>query len=193
MITPLNKGHSKEISKIHSVALSGDFLPSFGLPFLKAFYEGIIGKPGVYGFGLVKSGKIRGFVVGTKDSNKFFSSALQSNFIKLSFLLILQLIKKPRLLKNVLETFLYPKKDTGPKAELIVIAVDRNYQRKGLGKKLVRALEGAFKSDGIRRYKLTVHADKKAVGFYKHLKYSRVSNFNLYGKMWFVYAKKISS
>lgn len=193
MVIPLNVKHSREITKIHKKALYGDFLPSLGQSFLQTFYEGVIGKPGIYGFATAENGEIRGFVVGTKDSNKIFSLALHSNLIKLAFLIFVQLIKKPLLIKNVAETFLYPKKDTGPKAELVVIAVDGNYQGKGVGKQLVRALERAFKKDGIRRYKVTVHADKRAVGFYEHLGYSRTSSFDLYGKMWFVYAKKISS
>lgn len=179
------------IAKIHISALEGDFLPSLGAPFLKAFYKGIIGKPGIYGFAVFEKGGIRGFVVGTNDSGKFFSTALHSNFIKLSLLLLVQILKKPFLIKNVMETFLYPEKDVGVKAELIVIAVEKKYQGKGFGKQLTRALESAFKKNGIRRYKLTVHADKEAVGFYEHLGYSRISQFSLYGKMWFVYEKEV--
>lgn len=192
MSISLNPSHSSQIAIIHGEALSGDFLPSLGVGFLTAFYEGIIGKPEVCVFGIIERDGVRGFVLGTKDSSKFFSLALRSNFLKLSFLLLFQLIRRPVLIKNVVETFLYPKKDVGPKAELVVIAVRKNYQGKGLGHDLVDMLEESFKKDGIRRYKLTVHADKKAVGFYEHLGYSRLSSFRLYGKMWFVYAKKIS-
>lgn len=192
MIISLNPSHSSQIAITHSEALSGDFLPSLGVGFLTTFYQGVIGKTGVYIFGIIERGKVSGFVLGTKDSSKFFSLALRSNFLRLSFLLLCQLIRRPVLIKNVIETFLYPKKDVGPKAELVVIAVRKNCQGKGLGRDLVDVLEESFKKDGIRRYKLTVYADKKAVGFYEHLGYSCLSSFRLYGKMWFVYAKKVS-
>lgn len=193
MIRPIKTRDERLIAQIHTKSLSGDFLSSLGIDFLTVFYEGIIGKPGVYGFAYEENKKIHGFVLGTKDSEKFFSLALRSNLLKLSFFLLFQLIKRPKLVKNVLETLLYPKKDTGPKAELVVIAVSEKSQGKGVGKQLVKALEKVFKKDKIKRYKLTVHADKKAVGFYEHLGYSRISTFRLYGKMWFVYEKEISS
>lgn len=191
MVKPITLEDCLSISRIHMNSLKGDFLPSLGIDFLTAFYEGIIGKPGVYGFVYEEKGKVYGFVLGTKDSEKFFSQALRANFAKLTFLLVLQLIKKPWIIKNVLETFLYTKKEGASKAELVVIAVRKNYQGKGAGKLLVRALEGAFKKDGISHYKLTVHADKRAVGFYEHLGYSRTTQFSLYGKIWFVYEKEI--
>lgn len=191
MVKRLTSKDCLAIAKIHTSSLAGDFLPSLGFNFLETFYDGVIGKGGVYGFGVFKDGRIRGFVVGTRDSSKFFSLALRSNFVKLSFLLLIKLVKKPSLVRNVVETFLYPKKDAGPKAELVVIAVDKDYQGKGVGKLLIEALESAFRKKGVKHYKLTVHADKKAVGFYEHLGYSRISKFFLYGRMWFVYEKEI--
>lgn len=193
MINSLASKDAKSISLIHSEALAGDFLPSLGFNFLSTFYSGVLLKPGVYGFGYDDKGKMVGFVVGTSDSSSFFSMALKAKFLKLSFCLLLQLIKNPLLIKNVLETFLYTSKDKGPKAELVVIAVINKMQGKGVGKKLVQALEEAFITDGINEYKLTVHADKSAVQFYEHLKYNRIAKFKLYGKIWYVFSKKIKS
>lgn len=190
MIKRLTSKDCLAITKIHMSSLAGDFLPSLGFNFLKTFYDGVIGKGGVYGFGVFENGKVLGFVVGTTDSSKFFAQALKAHFLKLSLLLTVRLIKNPTLIKNVLETLRYSKKAVGPKAELVVIAVDEDYQGRGIGKLLVEALESAFRKERIRRYKLTVHADKKAVGFYEHLGYSRISTFSLYGKMWFVYEKE---
>lgn len=192
MIRPVLTSDSIVITKIHSKALAGDFLPSLGFKFLRTFYEGIVGKPGVYGFLFEEDGKIQGFVVGTRDSSNFFWQTLKSRFLQLALLLFIQIIRKPSLIKNVVETFLYPKKDAGVRAELVIIAVDRNYQGKGLGRQLVDALEEAFGKTGIKLYKLTVHANKKSVGFYEHLGYSRTAEFSLYGKMWYVYEKSIA-
>ncbi len=191
MIKPLNAAYIKEVAEIHQEALKGDFFPSLGINFLKTFYEGVFKNSDLYGFGIFQGRKLCGFVIGTKDSGKFFSEVFKSRFLKLSLIVFIQLLKNPNHLKNILETFLYTKRVEGPKSELVVIAVDRNFQGKGAGKLLVNALESAFKKDSIRSYKLTVHADKKSVGFYEHLKFSRISSFNLYGKMWYIYEKEI--
>lgn len=192
MVFPLKKEHALEISKIHVVSLSDDFLPSLGVNFLETFYKGIIGKSGVYGFVDIGSGRIRGFIVGTKNMKIFFKQALKANFLKLFVYLFIKLLKKPSLIKKILETFFYPKKETGPKAELIVVAVSKKWQSQGIGRELIKNLEEKFLQNKINNYKLTVHADKKAVYFYEKLGYQRLSSFNLYDKMWYVYAKKIS-
>ena len=191
MIKTLIEQDIKAITEIHREALKGDFLPSLGFNFLSTFYSGVLGKPEVYGFGYKKQGRVVGFVLGTSNSESFFGLALKSKLISLSYFLILEIINNPFLIKNVLETFLYTSKDKGPKAELVVIAVLDKYQGQGIGKILTQALEQGFSNDGIKEYKLTVHADKAAVQFYEHLKYNRISSFNLYGKLWYVYAKKI--
>lgn len=192
MIRVISAQDTALITKIHREALAGDFLPSLGFRFLKTFYDGVVNTPGVFGFVFEDDSKIQGFIIGTTDSKKFFLQAVTTNFIKLSLFILIQLVKKPTIIKNVMETLLYPKKDTGPNAELVVIALNNKYQGKGIGGKLVLALEEEFKKEGIVSYKVTVHADKIAVGFYKHLGYSRFSSFRLYDKMWHVYEKDIS-
>lgn len=190
MLVKLEGNDSKSISRIHTRALQGDFLPSLGEKFLEALYSGTLEKPGIYGFGVKARGNVVGFVVGAADIKAFFKEAFKSSLLQLIYFLALRLISKPSLIKRVLETVLYSSKDKGPKAELVVIAVDPTHQGKGFGKDLVKSLEQAFAKDEIKEYKLTVHADKKAVGFYEHLGYKRISSFELYDKMWYVYSRK---
>ena len=192
MIVSLDKGDSPRIAQIHKEALAGDFLPSLGINFLEVFYEGVLKRPGIYAFGWKEKDGVVGFVLGAKDSGRFFKDAIKSQFFRLFLLASLQIIRRPIIVKKIIETFLYPNKDVGPKAELVVIAVSKKHQGSGIGKKLVTALEGAFKNTKIKEYKLTVHADKKAVGFYEHLGYFRISSFKLYDKMWYVYARKLN-
>lgn len=192
MVVPATKKHSSSITKIHIKELPDDFLPSLGFDFLRSLYEGVIEKEGVKGFVDIEKKTIKGFIIGTDDMGKFFKDAMRGNFLKSSYYLLLRLIDKPELIKKILETFLYPKKDQGPKAELVVIAVSRKYQGKGIGKALVNTLEGAFMEKGIIKYKVTVYADKKATFFYDKLEFKRVSAFNLYDKMWYVYEKGLT-
>ena len=190
-LSVLTSADASEIAKIHMQALNGDFLPSLGLNFLKTFYSGVVDKRNVHGFAFRVDGKIYGFVVGTTDSRTFFKEAIKSKFASLLIFLLIGLVKRPANIKNIFETFLYPKKEKGLKAELVVIAVGRRYRGLGIGKKLTKELEKVFVQKNIKKYKVTVHADKAAVNFYEHLGYSRKSSFSLYDKMWYMYEKKI--
>ncbi len=191
MIIEGKKIYADDIAKIHFQTLSDDFLPSLGINFLKSFYQGIIGQPGVYIFTEVQKNNVYGFVVGVKNSKKFFTLAIRSNPLKLSLFLLLAVIKNPFLIRNIFETILYPSKTKKPLGELVVIAVARKYQGKGIGKKLINSLEKKFVEKGITKYKLTVYSDKSAINFYEKLKFKLLSSFKLYGRMWFVYEKKI--
>ncbi len=191
-IIPAKLNQASEIAKIHCQALSGDFLPSLGENFLKIFYETAIGKKDIYTYVVLDKGKIGGFILGTRDSKTFFKNAIFSGFIKLMPILMIQVVKNPGLLKKVFESLFYPSKEIGPKAELVIIAISKKYQSKGLGKKLISVLEDRFIENKILEYKLTVYADKKAVGFYEHLGFKHLSNFKLYDRMWYLYSKKIS-
>lgn len=192
MIAPLVREQAPQIAKIHFVSLPDNFLPSLGIDFLEKFYEGIIEERGVFGYVDVEGKKIRGFILGTDNMNDFFIKALKNNFFQLTHQLVLKILKKPIIIKKILETFLYPKKEVGPRAELIVIAVLKRWQGQGIGKRLIATLEKKFLQRKIKKYKLSVHADKKAVYFYEKLGYRRLSSFNLYDKMWYVYEKKLS-
>lgn len=184
--------HVPQITQIHMAELAGDFLPSLGFNFLKTVYEGIIGKKGIWSIIDIENGKVKGFVIGTRDINYFFREALSANFFKLIFYLCIQLISTPLLIKQVFETYSYPKKDTGPKAELVVIAVSKKSQGDGIGKMLISELEKVFKKEDIKVYKLTVHQDKNSVNFYEHLEFKKKGQFSLYGKLWYIYEKTIS-
>lgn len=192
MIKPLGLDQIPEIARIHAQELKNDFLPSLGTDFLEVIYAGVIESGEAFGFVEKEKGKVVGFIVGTKNMDSFFKAALKSNILKIMYLLILKVLRKPVLIKNILETFLYTEKDKGPKSELVVIAVLKKLQGKGIGKKLVKSLESYFKKEHINKYKLTVYANKKAVNFYKKLRYLKLSEFNMYGRQWDIYEKKIN-
>lgn len=192
MIKPLELKHIPQVAKIHVRVLKQDFLPSLGTDFLEILYSGVIKNNEAFGFVAEEKNKVIGFVIGTKNMDRFFKTALTANLLKLVYLMAIKLLSRPALIKKTLETFLYTKKDKGPKSELVVIAVLDKWQGKGIGKKLVKSLETFLKKIKISKYKVTVYADKKAVKFYSKLNYSKLAEFNLYGKPWYIYEKSIS-
>lgn len=191
MITKLGLKDNSAIARIHADSLKGDFLPSLGEEFLTHLYAGIIANPHNICIGDKSGGKVNAFLVGTADVGLFLRKALLSNFFSLSIAMIKRLLLNPKLLGNLIETLTYTSKENGPKSELVVIAVKNEFQGKGLGANLIRSLEREYKKRGIDIYKLTVHADKKAVDFYKHLGFKKIGSFDLYSKNWLVLEKKI--
>lgn len=192
MIGEVSINDSHQLAKLHTQALPGDFLPSLGVDFLEAFYGGVIGRRSVFGFASRKKGCVEGFVIGTENMGDFIKLTLINNFLKLSFLLFVQVLKRPLILKNLVETLTYSGKENKPPAELVVIAIDKSSRRKGLGRKLILELESEMKRRGIGEYKLAVtKRNKKANAFYQALNFDYKSSFRLYGKSWNVLVKKL--
>jgi len=192
MIREIKLNDAKNIALIHFLSLPEDFLPSLGFKFLKSFYTGVIGKPGIFGFVNLEGSEIAGFVVGSENMDVFFKNALKSNFFKLIYLLLIEVAKKPIILINIIETLFYTKKESGPSAELIVIAVDKKYRGKGIGRKLINTLDKEMKKRKINFYKLTVtKRNKGAKAFYENLGFYKYSKFFLYQKEWNVLVKKL--
>lgn len=192
MIGPLKDEQIASVVKLHSSGLRGDFLPSLGNAFLTTFYRALINEPKIYALVCSHKDEVQGFIIGTDDMSLFLKKILKKRFLEFSLLIAYQILKKPWLLKNVFETLFYTKKESGPKAELVIIVVGQKHRNKGIGRALIESLEEIFLKNKIRQYKLTAIAGKKAVGFYSYLKFTPTANFNLYGKSWLIFEKNIA-
>src|SRR3989338_444046 len=154
MISPLKHEHIVDVVRLHIGGLKGDFLPSLGIAFLTTFYRTLINEPNTYTLVYCQKRQVQGFVIGTNDMALFLKKILKKRFLAFSLLIAYQVIKKPRLLKNVFETLFYTKKGSEPKAELVIIVVDQKHRSKGIGKALIKSLEEIFLKNKIRQYKL---------------------------------------
>lgn len=179
------------IARIHHTSMRGDFLTLFGVSFLEILYRQILKDKDCYGFCYKIRGDVKGFVIGIKESKSILKQIVINNFLGLLRIVIVKLIKSPVLIINILETFNYSFRSGKPGAELLVIAIDKEYRNKGIGKLLIERLEMEYRKNGIYEYKLTVHSDKMAVGFYKHLRYREVGRFKLYNKDWTIYKRRL--
>lgn len=191
MIKPLDESHISQIVRLHQESLKGDFLTSLGEKVLSEIYKGVVGSSNSISFICLDKNKVTGFVVGTRNMQSFFKEIFKKRFLGLALFTVLKFLRKPYIIKCLLETLSYTGRETGPKAELVVIAVKKNYRGQNLGRKLVKSLENNFRKLKIKKYKVNVHADKKANHFYKRLGFTKISSFNLYNKEWLIYEKKI--
>ena len=193
MIVPLQREHAARVAELHCAALAGDFLPSLGQGFLTVFYEGVLDLGMGFGFVAIEDGRPVGFVLGSADTSALFKQVVASRAVMLGLRAIPAVIRKPALVTNVLETFLYPsKEDAVPeKAELVVIGFDAAYRGRGLGCSLVNVLNDAFRAQGVRSYKVTVLQENLgANSFYRALGFQPALEFELYKKKWNLYTHK---
>lgn len=171
------------IAKIHKENLDESFLGSLGERFLKNLYECL----SVYEDGIIlvaeENNKIVGFVCGTTHIGKFYRYFIRKKFIKVSFLLAIKMFDLITL-KKIFEILVYPKKHSNfslPEAELLSIAVEKNYHGKGVSEKLFKAFVVEFNRLGVDRFKIVV-GDKlyRAKSFYKKMKCVKVGEIEIH-------------
>lgn len=194
MIIPMRREHAARVAEIHCAALSGDFLPSLGKEFLTVFYQGVFDAGVGFGFVAVEENQPVGFVLASVDTSSLFKQILMSKAIPMGLRVIAALLRQPRLLANVFETFLYPSKENVPeKAELVVIGFDAAFRGRGLGHQLVNELDNQFRALNVHSYKVTVlQENQRANHFYQSLGFQIAQEFELYRKKWNLYIRTIA-
>jgi len=197
MILPMQRSHAGAVARIHANALAGDFLPSLGVNFLRVFYEGALDQAAGFGFVHVEGGESSredlrpcGFVFGSEDTHALFRRVMSSRMLSLGLAAVPAALRRPLLLRNVAETFLYPSKEgqSPHQAELVVIGVDAALRSRRIGEALVGELNRAFRKHGVLAYKVTVlQSNQGANRFYQRLGFQFSFEFILYGKKWNLY------
>ena len=168
-----------QIAEIHKKEIKSGFLSTLKKPFLTKLYSAIIRSP--YSFCLIaKEGeKVIGFVSGVTNVDRLYLYFLSRYFFHSTVALL------PRAfsfvgLKKILETLFYPirkighfvkkgsKKGKLPKAELLSIAIDKDFQRQGIGGKLIKEFISEMKKRKIPDFKVIVGGNlKPAINFYE--------------------------
>ena len=189
MIIPLTTADSESVAQLHFDQLHDDFLPSFGLPFLRVLHQKLIGDPLSIGFCCKERKKLIGMVIATTNTRQLLKNVLISGFWQLTPFVLSKIINNPRSVKNIYETFFYGKsKNNKISAELMIIAVANGYQRQGIGHLLIQKVARELLHRGIRQFKVgTLATNTKANAFYKKNSGSLYYSYYLYGKKWHVY------
>jgi len=186
----LEQEHVQAIAQIHEEALEGEFLPTLGVPFLEAYYQSILKDSSVIGFVYLEEDTPAGFIVGCLDTTRMFRKAILKSGFRLGLRALPSILKKPHLVRNILDTFSYPEKEgSAPeKAELLVIAIRNKDRRKGYGRELVRQLNDTLQQLGVPSYKVSVSQSHQAANiFYQQLGFERMATFSLFDKDWYIY------
>lgn len=173
------------IVEIHLDAFKGFFLTSFGSAFLKFYYTCFVKNNETVTIVAEEDGVIYGFSASTKVCKGFNSRLIRSNLFAFGMLSLKMLFTTPRSLLRLVKNL--NKKGEGAEdnedyAELYSIGVNKKAQGKGVGKKLLAALELEMKVSGVKRVSLTTDYDNndQAIGFYHSMGYETLYEFVTY-------------
>ena len=161
MICLAKKEDALDIAKIHKQEIKKGFLSSLPVVFLEKLYLSVIESD----FCIIarEGDEVLGFIAGTKDIKKLYSYFLKRYFFYSAFFLLPKIFN----IKKIIETLFYPKNE-GVKAELLTIAVKKNFQGQGLAKKMFEAFISEMKKRNVRAFKVLVGEElAPAISFYE--------------------------
>lgn len=186
-------GQCAQAARLHYEYLSyRSFITNFGPEFLIEIYKDLLNQKLGFLVCYEVEQKIRGFALACLDTNLLFQR-IKKKRIKYSLMILKSLIKRPLLIGKILETLRYTiKEDCQTKAELMVIAIDKDFRSKGVGSELIRRMETTFKKMRITDYKVTVHeAMERSNSFYKMNGFTLQRKFTMYNVIWNLYTKMV--
>ncbi|MGB9595522.1 MAG: GNAT family N-acetyltransferase [Candidatus Poribacteria bacterium] len=180
----------KECAYLHHEFIKDSFLCEFGIEFLQRIYNRLIESDGCFGYVYTDNSKVIGFITGSENMGKFMKALILRDFFVIALKILIRLIVKPFLVKNVIQILFYSKKSSveDVKAELVSIVVKEDYRGQKIGTFLLNNLINHFRRNGVFKFKVMVdknnieaNAFYKASGFKLYLTTSMYNkNINLY-------------
>ena len=174
-----------QIVNIHMNTFEGFFLTSLGRTFLSFYYNAFINSKDSIVLCSVVDNKVCGFAAATKQCKGYNLNLIKSNLIKFIWLSLRLLFVKPsaliRLVKNLSKKSDIVE-DAEDYAELYSIGIADNVQGKGVGKKLLTAIEDNMRGEGVEKISLTTdfYNNDSAVAFYRTMGYQTLYEFTSY-------------
>lgn len=188
MIKKADKKYASQVASLHYQTITQGFLTKLGERFLEILYHFLIQHEQIFVYKEDK--QILGFI-----SCALSSTSIMRRFVFSSpkgiLRILLVLLKNPKLLKQLWETFQAPSLSKSssevnldiPETELLSICVSQKAQQGGIGSKLLHALEIELKRSGINCYK--VIAGEKLEGanrFYQKNGFVLVKRISIHGE-----------
>ena len=175
------KEDASAIASIHQQEIMKGFLSSLGPSFLKRFYEALVKSP--YSFCLIacEGNEVVGFASGVIDMKGFYRYFFSRYFLSVVPKMVGKLFSFS-MVRRVVENLMYPKKTSHlPKAELLSIAVKREFQHRGIGGQLLEEFVQHMRQRNVSRFKVLVGKELAAVDFYRKHQFKEVGEIMLHG------------
>lgn len=152
----------RHVVDIHLLSFRNFFLSSLGAPFLNLFYRSILSDPSGVALLAGSEGRIVGFIFGSTHPAGLYRRLLRSQVVRFAIVALPSFLRNPFILPRLMRAFKMPsRKFPGPKCAMILsIAVDPDFQSRGIGKNLVKR----FLSEVSMRGSNMVILDTDAIG-----------------------------
>ena len=183
--TDFNQEDISQIVAIHRKEIGQGFLSSLGDKALQLIFSlAAESKSGVLLAAKdAEQGQACGFVLGTVDTRAFYRDFLFTKSLSAVISLAPKLFSFEKL-RKVFETLLYPSKSEiqeMPKAELMDIAVLRNYQGTGLAQLLFYKFSEVLRESGVETFRITTGESLvRAQRFYERLGAKEVASIQIH-------------
>ena len=161
MICLAKKEDALTIAELHKKEIKSGFLSSLPLFFLEKLYLAVIKND----FCIIakENGEIVGFTAGTADIKKLYSYFFKKHFFYSALILFPKIFS----LRKIMETLFYPKK-IELKAELLTIAVKKEFQGRGIAMQMFKFFTSEMRKRRIKKFKVLVGGElSPAIRFYE--------------------------
>ncbi|MSU54450.1 MAG: GNAT family N-acetyltransferase [Candidatus Staskawiczbacteria bacterium] len=181
IVTLAQKEDVLYIAQIHKAEIGKGFLSSLPTAFLTTFYRALTESQSSFCLVAKEGDKVIGFISGVSDMNAFYGYFLKHYFFQ-SFVILLPKVFSSA--KKVLETLLYPKKESSlPKAELLTIAIANNFQCRGIGSLMLQPFIAEMKKREVKVFKVVVGQKlASAIKFYEKNTFTFLKNITIHGQ-----------
>jgi len=159
-IVPATGEHAIQMADLHHKYVRS-LLRDLGKRMCVVFYRHALDSGNNFGFVCIADSRVVGFVLGTRDNSRLFSS------FRVRLALVLALCKRPGLLRRILAHFSnrFP-----PGPELAYIAVDPEFQGRGIGKQLAQAQHDEYRRRHVGCYEVRIdHDNAPSLAIHKSL------------------------
>ena len=172
------KNDAVQVADIHQKEIKKGFLSTLNKKFLAKIYSAIIESE--IGFCVVseKDEKIIGFISGVVNLDKFYFYFLRKYLFQVFFLLFPQIFN----FRKIIDIIFYPLKEKDlPKAELLAMVVESQFQGQGVAGQMFKKFVSEMKNKRIDSFKVFVGGNLlPAIKFYEKSGFKFVKNTKIH-------------
>ena len=175
------KSDALAVAKIHKTEIGKGFLSSLPMAFLEKLYVAIIESEGGVCVVAKENNQVVGFITGTASVKSFYAFFLKRYSVQATCILFLKVFNVSQL-KKIFETLFYPVKEKSlPPAELLTMAVVKEFQGKGIASQLFLEFVQAMKKKNVTEFKVLVGEELlPAIRFYEKAGFVFLKNINIH-------------
>ncbi len=189
MIRKLTFEDIDQVALIHQRELTG-FLSEIGVDFLRKFYQASLSNEEMFTLVEEKREEIRGFVCATINTANLYKKILRKDLFGFTIFFIKLLLTSPSKIIKIVKMLNYPGFSSSD-PELLAIAVAKNFQKQGIGKKLFKATIKEFQKKRVKSFKVSVYDRLPANGFYLKMGCRKIISFPFLSEKMNYYIYKI--